>query len=75
MWRAPSSVRRYDKAGRLALAMRKLSNAQRDNCERWAAAAPKLCGNAYGLPFAPAALENVGPSSTSFQASAASPQN
>ncbi|CAK0911836.1 unnamed protein product, partial [Prorocentrum cordatum] len=53
MWRAASSVRRYDKAGRLALVMRNLSHAQRRGCEVWAAAAPRLFDNAYVLPSAP----------------------
>ncbi|CAK0823013.1 unnamed protein product, partial [Prorocentrum cordatum] len=59
MWRAASSVRRCDKAGRLALVMRNLSNAQRTNCEIWAAAAPRLFDSAYELPSAPAALEHL----------------
>ncbi|CAK0803561.1 unnamed protein product [Prorocentrum cordatum] len=55
MWRAASSARRYDKAGRLALVTRNLSSAHRKGCEAWAAAAQRLFDNAYVLPSAPAA--------------------
>ena len=75
MWRAASSVRRYDKAGRLALVLRNLSKAQRVDCDRWAAAAPRLFDNAFVQPSGQGGLVSDGRFSTSSQEPAASPRS
>ncbi|CAK0790711.1 unnamed protein product, partial [Prorocentrum cordatum] len=72
---APHCLRRCDKAGRLALALRSLGDERKDERERWAAAAPRLFGSAFAQPSVQVGLENDGRVSTSSQEPAGSPRS